>query len=101
MDLLSLPVSTFAARVRIAIYAKDLPVNIVPPPSGWPDSRQVRDLNPSGRVPVLLDDRGALWESSVLLEYLEERFPSPSSLMPVDPLPGRPHGCWCSRSISI
>lgn len=84
MDLISLPVSPFAARVRIAIYAKDLPVNIVPPPAGWPDSRQFRDLNPTGRVPVLLDERGALWESSVLLEYLEERFPSPSSLMPVD-----------------
>lgn len=83
MDLISLPVSPFAARVRIAIYAKGLPVNIVPPPSGWPDSRQFRDLNPTGRVPVLLDDRGALWESSVLLEYLEERFPSPS-IMPID-----------------
>jgi glutathione S-transferase len=83
MDLISLPVSPFAARVRIAIYAKDAPVSIVPPPAGWPNSRQFRDLNPTGRVPVLLDDRGALWESSVLLEYLEERFPSPS-LMPVD-----------------
>ncbi len=60
MDLISLPVSPFAARVRIAIYAKDLPVNIVPPPSGWPDSRQFRDLNPTGRVPVLLDDRRPL-----------------------------------------
>lgn len=83
MDLISLPVSPFAARVRIAVYAKDLPINIVPPPAGWPNSRQFRDLNPTGRVPVLLDDRGALWESSVLLEYLEERFPNPS-LMPVD-----------------
>jgi len=83
MDLISLPVSPFAARVRIAIYAKDLPVNVILPPSGWPDSRQFRDLNPTGRVPVLLDDRGALWESSVLLEYLEERFPNPS-LMPVE-----------------
>lgn len=83
MDLISLPVSPFAARVRIAIYAKNAPISIVPPPAGWPHSRQFRDLNPTGRVPVLLDDRGALWESSVLLEYLEERFPNPS-LMPVD-----------------
>ena len=83
MDLISLPVSPFAARVRIAIYAKNAPISIVPPPAGWPHSRQFRDLNPTGRVPVLLDDRGALWESSVLLEYLEERFPDPS-LMPVD-----------------
>lgn len=36
MQLISLPVSPFAARVRLAIYAKALPVEIVPPPAGWP-----------------------------------------------------------------
>lgn len=84
MDLISLPVSPFAARVRIAVYARGLPINIVPPPAGWRESRQFRDLSPTGRVPVLLDERGALWESAVLLEYLEERFPNLPSLMPVD-----------------
>lgn len=84
MDLISLPVSPFAARVRIAIYAKGLPIDLIPPPANWRDSRHFRDLSPTGRIPVLLDDRGPIWESAVLLEYLEERFPEAPSLMPVD-----------------
>ncbi len=84
MDLISLPVSPFAARVRIAIYAKGLPIDLIPPPAGWRDNRHFRDLSPTGRIPVLLEDRGPLWESAVLLEYLEERFPEAPSLMPVD-----------------
>lgn len=84
MDLISLPVSPFAARVRIAIHAKGLDIDLVPPPAGWRESRHFRDLSPTGRIPVLLDDRGPIWESAVLLEYLEERFPDAPSLMPVD-----------------
>lgn len=84
MELISLPVSPFAARVRIAIYAKGLSIDLVPPPADWRESRRFRDLNPTGRIPVLLDDRGPIWESAVLLDYLEERFPEAPSLMPVD-----------------
>jgi glutathione S-transferase len=84
MDLISLPVSPFAARVRIAIHAKGLPIDMIPPPSNWRDSPHFRDLSPTGRIPVLLDERGPIWESAVLLEYLEERFPDAPSLMPVD-----------------
>ncbi len=84
MDLINLPASPFAARVRIAIYAKGLPIDLIPPPERWRDSRHFRDLCPTGRIPVLLDERGPIWESAVLLEYLEERFPEALSLMPVD-----------------
>lgn len=84
MDLISLPVSPFAARVRIAIYAKGLPIDLIPPPADWRESRQFRDLSPTGRIPVLLDDRGPIWESAVLLDYLEERFPDAPPLLPVD-----------------
>lgn len=84
MDLISLPVSPFAARVRIAIYAKGLPIDLIPPPANWRDSPHFRDLSPTGRIPVLLDERGPIWESAVVLEYLEERFPDAPSLMPVD-----------------
>lgn len=84
MDLVSLPVSPFAARVRIAIHAKGLPIDVIPPPSNWRDSPHFRDLSPTGRIPVLLDERGPIWESAVLLEYLEERFPDAPPLMPVD-----------------
>jgi len=35
MKLFSLALSPFAARVRVAVHAKKLPVEIVSPPSDW------------------------------------------------------------------
>jgi glutathione S-transferase len=42
-------------------------------------------LNPYGKVPVLIDDGAVIYESTVVNEYLEDRFPE-SPLMPRDPL---------------
>ncbi len=68
MQVISLPVSPFAARVRIAIRAKDLDVDIASPPAGWPNNPQYRDINPMGRVlALILDDGEAIWESAVIL----------------------------------
>jgi glutathione S-transferase len=40
-------------------------------------------LNPRGKVPTLVDEGFALWESSAIAEYLEERYPQ-KSLLPGD-----------------
>ncbi len=42
-------------------------------------------INPYGKVPVLLDEGAVIYESTVVNEYLEDRFPDPP-LMPRDPL---------------
>jgi glutathione S-transferase len=42
-------------------------------------------LNPDGVVPTLIDDGAVIRESSVIVEYLDERFPDPP-LSPPDPL---------------
>lgn len=79
MKLYSLPLSPYAARVRAAIYAKDLPVEIVAPPDDWQGSASYRALNPLGKIPVLvLDDGTTLPESGVIVEYLEDAHPQPS-----------------------
>ena len=78
MKLYSLPLSPYAARVRGAIYAKKLDVEIVPPPADR-SSPEFRALNPAGRIPILiLDDGTALPESAVIVEYLEDAFPEPA-----------------------
>lgn len=79
MKLFSLALSPYAARVRIAIYAKGLPVEIVTPPPDWRTSMDFRKLNPLVRIPVLvLDDGTPLAESGVIVEYLEDAHPEVS-----------------------
>jgi glutathione S-transferase len=41
-------------------------------------------LNPRHHVPTIVDDGFALWESTVILEYLDERFASGPKLYPGD-----------------
>ena len=85
MKLHSLPLSPYAARVRIAVYAKGLDVRMQVPPADWRERGAVLDLNPLGRVPVLeLDDGRAVSESAVIIEYLEDVHPEPR-LRPADP----------------
>lgn len=76
MKLYSLPLSPYSARVRGAIYAKELPIEITTPPQDWRTSEDYRAINPARRIPVLvLDDGTALPESAVIVEYLEDIFP--------------------------
>jgi len=75
--------SPFASRVRTLIYAKGLDVACVPPPGGA-GSDEYKRVNPTGKVPALvLDDGSVLPESTVICEYLEDRFPVPG-LRPAD-----------------
>src|ERR1700748_3414908 len=76
MKLFSLALSPYAARVRVAVHAKSLPVEIVTPPSDWRTSAEFRKLSPLVRVPVLvLDDGTSVAESGVIVEYLEDAHP--------------------------
>jgi glutathione S-transferase len=87
MKLISIALSPFAARVRAAIHAKDLPVEIVAPPADWRTSPEFRKLNPLVRIPVLvLDDGSTLFESGVIVEYLEDMFPETRPLRPRAPI---------------
>lgn len=48
--------------------------------AGWPPP-ELAQLSPAGTVPILDTGKGALVRSSIaILEYLEERFPSPDML---------------------
>lgn len=77
MKLYDLDHSPFAARVRMAIHAKSLPIALVPPPGGA-RSPAYRAINPLGLVPALaLDDGTVIAESEIIVEYLEDRFPAP------------------------
>lgn len=82
MKLYSAGLSPFAARVRLAIYAKSLPVDIVAPPSGGLKSPEYLAVNPIGKLPALvLADGMVIPESDTIVEYLADAFPA-SGLKP-------------------
>jgi glutathione S-transferase len=82
MQLYSSAFSPYAARCRIQIHHKQLPVEIVPPPGGL-GSAELKRRNPIGKIPVLdLGDR-ALAESWAIMAYLEARHPTPP-MQPAD-----------------
>lgn len=86
MKLLNSNLSPFASRVRLAIHAKSLPVEIAPAGMWLPTGEKSPEylvLNPIGKVPTLiLDDGSALPESDTIVEYLADAFPQ-SGLRPV------------------
>jgi glutathione S-transferase len=82
MKLYSGPVSLFTAKVRIALVEKRLAYDRVE--VDWslanryqPHHPDVVALNPKKQVPVLVDDDLTLYDSTVILEYLEDRYPDP------------------------
>lgn len=89
MKLYSGPLSLFTAKVRIALDEKDLEYERVE--VGWslkdryePHHPDVIALNPKRQVPVLVDGASVIYDSTLILEYLEDVHPEPS-LRPADP----------------
>jgi glutathione S-transferase len=75
VELYSREISPFAARVRVSVLAKNLPIRIIHDPDVSSDA--FGRLNPLRRVPVLvLDDGTAIPESEAIVEYLEDAYPN-------------------------
>jgi RNA polymerase-associated protein len=84
MTLYSNPKSPFSHRVRLVLMEKNITVDVVEAdPQSLPED--VIDLNPYGTLPTLVDRDLVLYESRIVMEYLDERFPHPP-LLPVDPV---------------
>lgn len=84
MTLLSDPLSHYCHRVRIVLAEKGVTCNLVDTQSNaLPE--EVMASNPYGTLPTLLDRDLVLYESKVIMEYLDERFPHPP-LLPVYPV---------------
>jgi len=84
MTLLSGPVCVFSHYCRIILLEKDIERSIEYVAPG-DDPARLGEVNPYGETPTLLDRDLALYDTAVIAEYLDERFPHPP-LMPVDPI---------------
>lgn len=84
MTLFSSAHDAFSHRTRLVLAEKGINIDIVNvEPGALPED--LLDLNPYHSVPTLVDRDLVLYDSRVIIEYLDERFPHPP-LMPVDPV---------------
>ena len=74
----------FSHRVRIVLAEKGVTVDIVDVNDEKPPE-ELAELNPYNSVPTLLDRDLVLYESKVMMEYLDELIPHPP-LLPVYPV---------------
>src|SRR4051812_45374805 len=82
MNLYSGPLSLFSRKVEIALHEKGLSFERIgvtfSQTKGYiPKHPEVLAANPKGQVPVLVDGDLTLYDSTVILEYLEDAYPAP------------------------
>lgn len=72
-------------RVKVVLAEKKLPYETIPVDlkKGEQKKAEYLKLNPYGKVPVVIDGATVLYESLIINEYLDEKYPSPP-LMPKD-----------------
>ncbi len=85
LRLYGTPISTYFNKVKIALIELELPfeeIETMPGRLNWPDTG-----SPAGTVPYLKNGDDTVYESQVIIEYLEEIRPANSpSMYPSDPL---------------
>src|SRR5262245_26507252 len=79
------PLSPYAQKVKIALLEKGIPFELRQPNVGpGTDLDDYAPVNPRLEVPALEHDGAAIFDSTIILEYLEERWPTPA-LLPATP----------------
>ena len=82
MKLYYSPLSVYSAKPRIAMFEKAIAhetqlVNWTPA-TGWIKPEELPRLNPKAQIPVLVDGEAVIYDSTIILEYLDERVPKPA-----------------------
>ena len=83
LRLYSGPLSMFGAKAEIALREKGIEFDLVMVPFAKgdrydPKHPEVMRINPKNQVPVLVDGRVELFNSTQIFEYLEDAFPDPA-----------------------
>ena len=95
MTLFSDPTCQYSHRVRIVLAEKGVTVDIEDIEANGVTA-EILEANPYGTLPTLVDRDLALYESKVVMEYLDERFPHPP-LLPVYPVARAQSRLWIYR----
>jgi glutathione S-transferase len=86
LKLYDFPMSPRARKVRIVLAEKGLQYEkvTVDITKGEQKKPEFLAVNPYGKVPALQDDGLAVYESTIIMEYLNDKYPNPP-LLPSDP----------------
>lgn len=84
MNLYSGTTDPFSHRCRIVLFEKGMDFEVIDVDL-YNKPEDIAVINPYNRVPVLVDRDLVLYESNIINEYIDERFPHPQ-LMPPDPI---------------
>lgn len=84
MTLYSNALDIYSHRARIVLAEKGVSVDVINTDSSE-KMEDLHELNPYGTTPTLVDRELVLYDSNIIMEYLDERFPHPP-LMPVYPV---------------
>lgn len=84
MTLYSGAMDIYSHRVRIVLAEKGVSVEVIHLDTQG-KLEDLLELNPYGTSPTLIDRDLVLFDSNIIMEYLDERFPHPP-LMPVYPV---------------
>ncbi|MFU8814511.1 MAG: glutathione S-transferase family protein [Pseudomonadales bacterium] len=79
--------STFSSKTKVVLEEKHLPYRVERVKIGdiWKKTPEVLEKNPLGKVPWITDGETRIYDSTVINEYLDERYPEPR-LLPDDAL---------------
>lgn len=84
MKLYSGTTCPFSHRCRIVLYEKGMDFQIVDVDL-FDKPEDLATMNPYNQTPVLVERELILYESNIINEYIDDRFPHPQ-LMPADPV---------------
>lgn len=84
MTLYSATTCPYSHRCRIVLFEKGMDFQIIDVDL-YNKPEDLAVMSPYGRVPVLVERDLVLYESNIINEYVDDRFPHPQ-LMPADPV---------------
>lgn len=84
MLIFSEPECFYSHRARIVVAEKDITAEVMDVDANN-QPQELMDVNPHGVLPTLVDRDLVLYDSRIIMDYLDERFPHPP-LLPVEPV---------------
>jgi glutathione S-transferase len=79
------PLSPYAQKVKMALIEKGIPFETAMPDLLSGGDAAFRAANPRLEVPALVDGDATVYDSTIILEYLEDKWPTPA-LLPRSPI---------------